>query len=45
MTNKKDRVKGETLHLLSYSVIKIAQDSQINMSLSSVKRLKYLIFN
>ena len=29
--------RGETLYLLSYFVIKIAQDSQINMSLNTVK--------
>ena len=38
-TNKKySRV--ETLHSLGYSVKEIAQDSQVNMSLSTVKRLK-----
>ena len=37
--------RSEILYLLSYSVIKIAQDSQINMSLNTAKRLKSLIFN
>ena len=38
-TNKKYS-KVETLHSLSYSVKEIAQDSQVNMSLSTVKRQK-----
>ena len=36
--NKYSRV--ETLHSLDYSVNEIAQDSQVNISLSTVKRLK-----
>ena len=35
----------ETLHSLSYSVIEIAQGSQVNMSLSIIKILKSIIFN
>ena len=35
----------ETLHSLSYFVIEIAQDSQINMSLRMLKILKFIIFN
>ena len=33
------------LHSRSYSVIEIAQDSQVNMSLSILKILKSIIFN
>ena len=40
-TKKYSRV--ETLHSLGYSVKEIAQDSQVNMGLSTVKRLKYKI--
>ena len=35
--------KAKTLYSLCYSVKEIAQDSQINMSLSSVKILKFKI--
>ena len=35
----------ETLHSLSYFVIEIAQDSQVNMSLRMLKILKSIIFN
>ena len=42
--SKEDKQKKysrvETLHSLGYSVKEIAQDSQVNMSLSTVKRLK-----
>ena len=42
--NKEDKQKRysrvETLHSLGYSVKKIAQDSQVNMSLSMFKILK-----
>ena len=41
--SKEDKQKNsrvETLHSLGYSVKEIAQDSQVNMSLSTVKRLK-----
>ena len=37
---KKKYSRVETLHSLGYSVKEIAQDSQVNMSLSTVKRLK-----
>ena len=36
----KQNSRVETLHLLCNSVKEIAQDSQVNMSLSTVKRLK-----
>ena len=35
----------ETLHSRNYSVIDIAQDSQINMSLRILKIIKSIIFN
>ena len=37
--------KVETLHLLNCSVIKIEQDSQVNMNLSMLKILKLITFN
>ena len=37
---RKKYSRVETLHSLSYSVKEIAHDSQVNMSLSTVKRLK-----
>ena len=42
---KKRLSRIETLHSLSCSVIEIAQDSQVNMSLRMLKILKSIIFN
>ena len=41
---QKFNYRVETLHSLCYFVKEIAQDSQVNMSLSTVKRLKSIIF-
>ena len=35
----------ETLHSLNCSVIEIAQDIHVNMSLSMLKIIKFIIFN
>ena len=42
---QKKYIRVETLHSLSCSVIEIAQDSQVNMSLKMLKILKFIIFN
>ena len=41
----KQKNRVEALYSLSYSVIEIAQDSQVNTSFSMLKILKLIIFN